>query len=237
MPNKDKQIELRQNLIDKANKCHYEANDFAAQAVLKARECGYCLNRLKKLKVAGKNRSWTNWLNHNFDGSVETARKYMQVAREWDNPKLRAVRENGIPLNSVRKVFDVLKGHLAPNPESGELEKVESSDSEEHEQSTEPCPLYHAKLNRACLKLNPKMTFGPDPGREDFLDKNVIATATGQRKEINKQFMFLTEMCHPLEIHMLLDKWRFIEKKIYGSVRKSLSKKLGYDPYEEHGNG
>ena len=131
--NKREQLQQRaESLLAEAQQFYDESFDLAIQAVEKVHQCGERLNQLKAMKkVTRIDGSWQKWLKANWtERSVETARKYMQIAREWDNPKLQDVRENGIPLNSIRQTFDVLKGYLVPNPESGKLEKNEMPDEE-----------------------------------------------------------------------------------------------------------
>ncbi len=71
-------------------------------------------------------------MDDRFDASRETARVYMRISREWDNPRLQEARHNGFELTSIQSVLRLLGGEkpsdeVAPNgdkPTEAELSSM-----------------------------------------------------------------------------------------------------------------
>jgi hypothetical protein len=75
----------------RANRHHADVLAKLRGAIHHANESGKALIALKPL--VGRHGNWTPWLEENFDGSPETARGYVRIARHWDDeiaPRLAA---------------------------------------------------------------------------------------------------------------------------------------------------
>jgi hypothetical protein len=78
---------------EKANKYHELSKKSWRRALRHAEAAGSALCRARKLHR--KRGTWTPWLRENFKGSVETARIYMRVHRQWKTPEVREARKRG----------------------------------------------------------------------------------------------------------------------------------------------
>lgn len=101
-------------LAKEANKYHYKVRRHwfglaenarkSGEALIKARYCGLW-----------RRGEWTRWLQDNFDGSYETAKVYIKIAKKWEDPKLKEARKCGVTLDSINKILQVLSGKRKPD--------------------------------------------------------------------------------------------------------------------------
>lgn len=99
------------------------ANDFhikSARAYRKglrfAKRAGDALCEAKKLQR--KRGTWQTWLDDNFKGSRETARIYMRLAKNWNNPEIKKARKDGTIQSLATFLSFTRKSELGPtNPE------------------------------------------------------------------------------------------------------------------------
>jgi hypothetical protein len=87
---------------------------------------------LVQLKTRHKRGSWEDWLRNNFKGSLETARLYMRVARNWHLIEEHGLDRGGITLEEFRWILSESPGsrpgsepenkESKPDTEGGEAE-------------------------------------------------------------------------------------------------------------------
>lgn len=66
---------------DHINALHAEATNYAKASLVKAKEAGA---ELARAKMAIKHGAFEAWVNETCNFSVRTARKYMEIHRDWD---------------------------------------------------------------------------------------------------------------------------------------------------------
>lgn len=76
-----------------ANKHHVSYMRSSQTMLQHAKHAGEALIEAKRR--LGHRRKWSRWRNANFDGSKETSCHYMRVAREWEQPEIVELRQNG----------------------------------------------------------------------------------------------------------------------------------------------
>ncbi len=85
----DKDRKLRE-LAEQANQ-HLRESKMAWRGALEhAKQAGDAL--LEARRITGKYGKWGRWVRNNFDGSMETARVYMRIARNWNHPLVKKAR-------------------------------------------------------------------------------------------------------------------------------------------------
>jgi len=96
-----------------------------------ARAAGEALIEAKRR--LGHRTKWSEWRKRHFtiDGvttlSKETSCNYMRIAREWEDPRLREARANGIKLDSINKVLSILRGDSLKKEPAPEKEQEAES--------------------------------------------------------------------------------------------------------------
>jgi hypothetical protein len=120
-------------LAQQANIHHHQVNKAWLGALDHAYQSGSLLIQAKKILKHGQ---WANWLERHFEGSYETAKVYIRIAKEWDNPRLVAARENEESLNSIKAVLKMLRNpktkKLSPEHEMfEELDRIEDEEEVE----------------------------------------------------------------------------------------------------------
>jgi len=96
-------------LAKKANKYHEEAENHWKGMAENARKSGKALNKARYYGLWPRGK-WKEWLIRNFDGSLETAKVYMRIAKKWEDPRLEEARKLGVTLDSINKILEVLSG-------------------------------------------------------------------------------------------------------------------------------
>lgn len=89
-------------LASEANKHHHECCRSMCAAIKHAHFAGQMLCSAKDRVGHG---NFTEWLEENFDGSVETARVYMRVARNWQRLEPEVNRPRDL---SLKRALDIL---------------------------------------------------------------------------------------------------------------------------------
>ncbi|WP_339731032.1 hypothetical protein [uncultured Gimesia sp.] len=119
-----------QELEKQAVSHHFEAKKAWRGALDHARQAGEALNEAKRIN--GGRGTWTQWLDKHFCeralASRETARVYMRIARQWNDPRLEDARARGLTKNSIQTVLKILRGEKDrdyPKPTEQEWQKEE----------------------------------------------------------------------------------------------------------------
>ena len=114
--NRTKKFENRQRapyelprLAKEANRYHKRAVQHYIGFLISARKSGDALLQARYFGL-WKRGIWKKWLEDNFDGSYETAKAYMRIAKRWDDPRLQEARRLGVTLDSINKVLQILSG-------------------------------------------------------------------------------------------------------------------------------
>lgn len=110
MKKKLSNIERIAKLKRVANENYHESGTLRKKYFISALHCGDALLELKDLirKTLGYGH-WQEWLQDNFDGSYETAKVYMSIAKNWNDPRIVEARET-MTIESIKGFQDVLKG-------------------------------------------------------------------------------------------------------------------------------
>ena len=109
-----------------ANENYHESGTLRKKSFVSALHCGDALLELKDLirKTLGHGH-WQQWLQDNFDGSYETARDYMSIAKNWNDPRMVEARET-MTIESIKGFQDVLKGKPYLKPDAKGKQPTES---------------------------------------------------------------------------------------------------------------
>jgi hypothetical protein len=97
-----------------ANKHYHEARRHWQGLAENARKCGQALIQARYFGL-WKRGDWKKWLRDNFDGSYETAKVYIRIAKKWDDPRLQEARRQGVTLDSISSILEVLSGKRRPD--------------------------------------------------------------------------------------------------------------------------
>lgn len=101
-------------LAKEANKYHHKAIKHWFGLAENARKSGEAINQARYYGL-WKRGTWKKWLEDNFDGSYETAKVYMRIAKKWNDPRLIEARKAGVTLDSINKILQVLSGKRNPD--------------------------------------------------------------------------------------------------------------------------
>lgn len=107
-------------LRDTANGCHKVIKFKSKTAIRYARLAGDAFLTVKK-KL--KHSQFTTWLDAFYDGSRESARGYMRVAKYWNHPDVKEVRmSEEATLSKVLKEISRIKSGMPkpPKPKDGD---------------------------------------------------------------------------------------------------------------------
>lgn len=112
-------IQLKESIRENLRHCS-KANEAKLHH---ARMVGKDLIKAKKL-FSTRRGNWTMWLKDNFDLSGQTARVYMRVARQWNDPAVVAHRNNGMDPKSIKSFLKLVKNKCGEEVDdlSGDLE-------------------------------------------------------------------------------------------------------------------
>ncbi len=105
VPNSHSTLKARsdQELKAIANENHGAYGSCLRNAVNHARLAGQALMELKARH--GKYGKWGDWLEHNFDGSAESANVYMRIARNWKKIVAHGWDREDVTLTQLRALL------------------------------------------------------------------------------------------------------------------------------------
>lgn len=92
--------------MEQANSQYREATTHFTVALLHAKRAG---EALLKAKHRVPYKRWGDFVGANFEGSRETARVYMRIARHWDDPRINEARRGGMTPGSIEGFLDILR--------------------------------------------------------------------------------------------------------------------------------
>lgn len=106
-------------LAEDANRSHRAADGAWVSALRHANEAGKALEEAKKL--TGGRGKWTKWLEKSYEGSKSSARVYMRIARHWDDPRIEQARTQGMRVDSISVMLELLKNNRTAKPKPPRL--------------------------------------------------------------------------------------------------------------------
>lgn len=133
---KQQHATVSSDLLKEANELHQQVMDAQREAIYKAKEAG---DRLIKLKVQVKKKygvkQWTRWLLDNFAASVETARVYMKIARNWTTIEEEVKADSRL---SLRRAQELIGTQYAPKVTGKIIPREFNKEQEQQEKELAP---------------------------------------------------------------------------------------------------
>ena len=180
--NPKKQQQIAQ-LTEKALEHHKKAQTAFRTTLLEARRCGKTLLELKELVDHG---SWKEYLQRHGI-KYERARDYMKLAKEWNHPRLKDARKNGIELGiygALAVVREAKKEEKRkPEPFQANLDQnVVDAEFEPEDDATPRTTPVDDEVSS--VEVQQKQSDGIIPTREELynecakLGNNIMGTAT-----------------------------------------------------------
>ncbi len=94
-------------LIRQANSHHDQAATLFVSALNHAKQAGEALREARR-RALGKR--WTRFSHEHFNGSQETARVYMRIAKYWDDPRIVGARSGSMKPLSIEGFLAIIRG-------------------------------------------------------------------------------------------------------------------------------
>jgi len=107
----DKDNKLRE-LAEQANQHHREVKMAWRGALEHAKQAGDAL--LEARRITGRRGKWGRWVRSNFEASMETARIYQRIARNWNHPLVKKAKAAGITVDSIATFLKIIRGKKLP---------------------------------------------------------------------------------------------------------------------------
>ena len=105
-----------------ANGHHVGVGKHQGEALLHAKQAGEALS---KAKHRIRYRKWGKFLREEFEGSKETARVYMRVARGWDDPRIQEAKRGEMTPTSIEGFLAILRNKpQVPPPKPAVLQQA-----------------------------------------------------------------------------------------------------------------
>jgi len=101
-----------EKLMSAANHSHHQAVTAWTGWLDYAHQCG---EALLKIKATVEHGCWLDLISEHFDGTYSNAKVYMRIAKYWHDPRIKAARDQGVELNSIKSVLDVLAKRPVPH--------------------------------------------------------------------------------------------------------------------------
>jgi hypothetical protein len=193
------------DLVEKINLHYDKANIKWHSALLHAKLCGFYLRKAKKLVEHG---CWLQWIDDNFKGKRETAKKYMFIAKNWNHPEILKLRNSNFLIDSMNEFFRAI-------PRKNRSKKSVNDATQKFDQKW--AELYS--------------TIDYENYSDEKLSDVASQSAVPIRKDIFKRFRDKLHNLHTFELEVLNKHWDFFDKHIERSLRNFVSKEIGYDPY------
>lgn len=111
------------SLPDKAaklNRLHRRIQRHEQDMLKLARTSGRLLLEVKAVKKHG---TWQQWIYNNYDGSYDTARDYMRVAKNWNSEPAKESRRKGRHFDSIKSFLDFVKENRHTTPDKIRTER------------------------------------------------------------------------------------------------------------------
>ena len=225
----DKQTEAAKELILQALAKHDQIDAAIRTTLELAREAG---EALLKAKASCPHGRWTDLLYECFDGSVESARVYMRIAKHWDDARIKRSRERGIKIDTIASFLDVLRSKKDPIFVRNDDDEPVEDDWDDEDWDDWPEPIGHRRQ------------FEP-PGRPETFAYNehqrfkcrLDIAIRGRRGPAFKQMLSLFlkagDKLDAIEEEVLRDEALHVIDVALNDLRQRVNDRVGYDYYTD----
>jgi hypothetical protein len=132
-----------------------------------ARVAGAALNELKK-RAKARGERWSDVLKTHFDGSPETARVYMRLARRWGDLKRFGLTQAVETLTGAKELLAWL-GRLERHPRGAVSSSPDTIPAAPREEETAPAPEGVIRLEETDWPFLDESDFDGEPFRGDVI--------------------------------------------------------------------